>query len=61
MDENSDSNIVISDVMGSMTRHYPINQSNSIEIDLGNFNKGIYIVTLCVDGSTTDCRRIIKR
>ncbi len=44
MDENSDSNIIISDVMGSMTRHYPINQSNSIEIDLGNFNKGVYIV-----------------
>lgn len=60
--ENKSANITITDVSNTIRQTYPLNQSNgTLTISVDNMPKGVYYVTLNVDGAVADTKSLIIR
>lgn len=62
LSENKSANITITDVSNTIRQTYPLNQSNgTLTISVDNMPKGVYYVTLNVDGAVADTKSLIIR
>ena len=60
LDPQKEAKIVVHDLLGTMTRDYPLNHyEKTLKIDTSDFKEGVYFYTLYSDGENKVTKKLI--
>ena len=60
LDANKEAKIVVHDLLGTMTKDYPLNKfEKTLKIDTRDYKEGVYFYTLYADGENKVTKKLI--
>ena len=62
LDKDKEAKIIVHDLLGTMTKNYPLNPFERIlKIDIQDFKEGVYFYTLNTDGENKVTKKLIVK